>query len=135
MVKATREKLAQLYAKSGQFEQAAEYLGKLRESARTKEQKEIILGQLINVYLRWPKVEAAALLVGNSLLEKDLGRDSAVVRSIDAFLDNPSGGAEPNMVLKLLWKVKLSDQRPLWRQNLARWSKRFDLAEDPNTGG
>ena len=135
MVKAAREKLAQLYAKSGQFEQAAEYLGKLRESARTKEQKEIILGQLINVYLRWPKLEAAALLVGNCLLEKDLGGDSAVVRSIDAFLDNPSGGAEPNMVLKSLRKVKASDQRPLWRQNLARWSKRFDFAEDPNTGG
>lgn len=136
MVKTAREKLAQLYAKSGQFEQAAEYLGKLRESAKTKEQKEIILGQLINVYLRWPKVEAATLLVGNSLLEKDLGSNSAVVRSIDAFLDNPSGGAEPNMVLKSLRGIKASaEQRPLWRQSLARWSKRFDLAEDPNTGG
>ncbi len=117
------------------YPEAAEYFGKLRESAKTKEQKEMILGQLMDVYLRWPKLEAAALLVGNCLLENDLGSDSAVVRSIDAFLDNPSGGAEPNMVLKSLRKVKASDQRPLWRQNLARWSKRFEFAEDPNTGG
>jgi hypothetical protein len=136
IVKAAREKLAQLYAKSSQFEQAAEYLGKLRESASSKEQKEAILGQLIDVYLRWPRVEAASLLVGNSLLEKDLGHDSTVVRSIDAFLDNPSGGADPNVVLKSLRNIKADvDQRPLWRQQLARWSKRLALAEEPNDGG
>jgi hypothetical protein len=39
------------------------------------------------------------------------------------------------MVLKSLWKVKASELRPLWRQNLTRWSKRFGLTEDPNTGG
>jgi HEAT repeat protein len=135
MVRATREKLAQLYTKAGQFEQAAEYLGKLRGSAKTAEQKEAILGQLVDVYLRWPKVEAASLLVGNCLLEKDLGHDSAVIRSIDAFLDNPSEGSDPNMVLKSLRRIKLADQRPLWRQQLARWNKRFGSAEDPNTGG
>jgi HEAT repeat protein len=135
MVKAAREKLAQLYTKAGQYEQAAEYLGKLRALAKTTEQKEAILGQLVDVYLRWPKVEAASLLVGNCLLEKDLGHDSAVVRSIDAFLDNPSEGSDPNMVLKSLRRVKSTDQRPLWRQQLARWNKRFGSAEDPNTGG
>jgi HEAT repeat protein len=135
MVKAARERLAQLYAKGGQYEQAAEYLGKLRESAGSKEQKEAVLGQLIDVYLRWPKVEAASLLVGNCLLEKDLGVDSKVVRSIDAFLDNPSGGADPNLVIKSMRKIKTNDLRPLWRQQLARWTKRLALAEDPNNGG
>jgi HEAT repeat protein len=135
MIRATREKLAQLYTKAGQFEQAAEYLGKLRGAAKTAEQKEAILGQLVDVYLRWPKVEAASLLVGNCLLEKDLGHDSAVIRSIDAFLDNPSEGSDPNMVLQSLRRIKLADQRPLWRQQLARWNKRFGSAEDPNTGG
>ena len=138
MVRATREKLAQLYTKAGQFEQAAEYLGKLRGSAKTAEQKEAILGQLVDVYLRWPKVEAATQIVGNCLLEKDLGNDSAVIRSIDAFLDNPSEGSDPNMVLKSLRRIKSADQRPLWHQHLARWGKRFGPAkeaEDPNSGG
>jgi hypothetical protein len=135
MVKTAREKLAQLYTKAGQFEQAAEYLGKLRESAGSKEQKDAVLGQLINVYLRWPKVEAATRLVGNCLLEKDLSNDSKVIRSIDAFLDNPSGGADPITVVKSLRKIKATDQRPMWHQQLARWSKRLALAEDPNNGG
>jgi len=138
MVRATREKLAQLYTKAGQFEQAAEYLGKLRGSAKTAEQKEAFLGQLVDVYLRWPKVEAATQLVGNCLLEKDLGNDSAVIRSIDAFWDNPSEGSDPNMVLKSLRRIKSADQRPLWHQHLARWGKRFGPAkeaEDPNGGG
>jgi HEAT repeat protein len=138
MVRAIREKLAQLYTKAGQFEQAAEYLGKLRGSAKTAEQKEAFLGQLVDVYLRWPKVEAATQLVGNCLLEKDLGKDSAVIRSIDAFLDNPSEGSDPNMVLKSLRRIKSADPRPLWHQHLARWGKRFSPAkeaEDPNGGG
>jgi HEAT repeat protein len=138
MVRTSREKLAQLYAKAGQFEQAAEYLGKLRGSAKTAEQKEAILGQLVDVYLRWPKMAAATQLVGNCLLEKDLGNDSAVIRSIDAFLDNPSEGSDPNVVLKSLRRIKSADQRPLWHQHLARWSKRFGSAkevEDPNGGG
>jgi tetratricopeptide (TPR) repeat protein len=138
MVRTTREKLAQLYTKAGQFEQAAEYLGKLRGAARNAEQKDAILGQLVDVYLRWPKVEAATQLVGNCLLEKDLGNDSAVIRSIEAFLDNPPGGSDPNIVLKSLRRIKATDQRPLWQQHLARWDKRFvpaKEAEDPNAGG
>ncbi|MGA2071516.1 MAG: hypothetical protein ABSG97_09215 [Sedimentisphaerales bacterium] len=136
IIKVSREKLAQFYAKAGQFEQAAEYLGKLRGSAKTAEQKEAILGQLVDVYLRWPRIEAATQIVGNCLLEKDLGNDNAVIRSIDAFLDNPSDGADPNMVLKSLRRIKSADQRLLWSQHLARWSKRFGPAkeaEDPNS--
>ena len=113
-------------------------MGKLRGSAKTAEQKEAILGQLVDVYLRWPKMAAATQLVGNCLLEKDLGNDSAVIRSIDAFLDNPSEGSDPNVVLKSLRRIKSADQRPLWHQHLARWSKRFSSAkeaEDPNGGG
>jgi HEAT repeat protein len=131
IVKAVREKLAIAYEKSGQFEQAAEYLGKLRESAASKEQKEAVLGQLVNVYLRWPKMEAATRLIGNCLLEKDLGSDSAVIHSIDAFLENPSGPADPNVVLKSLRKINSSEQRPLWREHLARWGRSLGLGEEP----
>ncbi len=128
MVRTVREKLARLYSEAGQFEQAAECLGKLRESARTAEQKDAVLGQLMDVYLRWPKVEAAARLVGNCLLEGDLGADSAVIRSIEAFWDNPSGGADPNVVLEAMRKIKQDGQRPMWEQHLGRWGKRFGSA-------
>ncbi len=133
IAKETRTKLAQLYIKSGQYEQAAEYLGKLRESAGNKEQKDKILGQLIDVYLRWPKIDAASRIVGNCLLEKDLDVDSTVIRSIETYLDNPNGGAEPNIIIRALIKIKTEDLRPLWHQQLARWIKRFGIIEDTNT--
>ncbi len=129
-----QENLVQLYIKTAQFERAAEILGRLRESAKTPAQKEAVLGQLMDVYLRWPKLEAAVLLVGNCLLEKDLGADSEVVRSIDAFWDNPSGGADPKATLELLRKIKPAEQRPKWEQQVGRWLNRFNMTANPETG-
>ncbi|MHC4912958.1 MAG: HEAT repeat domain-containing protein, partial [Planctomycetota bacterium] len=51
MLRSARERLAGLYAKSGEFEQAAEYLGMLRQVARSAEEKEAILAELLDVYL------------------------------------------------------------------------------------
>jgi hypothetical protein len=136
--RAVREKLAPLYITAAEFAQAAECLGKLRETAQTAGQKEAILGQLMEVYLRWPKVEAASRLVGNCLLGGDLGENSAVVRSIEHFWDNPAGGADPNEVLESLRKVKPDERRPMWEQQMARWTRRFGLArkeEEPNVIG
>jgi len=133
-----RERLARFYIKTGQFEQAAERLGKLRESAQTTAQKDEVLGQLMDVYLRWPRVESAARLVGNCLLEKDLDTDNPVIRSIDAYLGNPIGGADPNAILESLRKIKPSEQRPEWEQRIDYWNARFSpvpQAENPPPGG
>ncbi len=138
MVRTVREKLARLYIGSGQFERAAEYLGKLHQTAQAPEQKNAVLGQLVEVYLRWPKLDSAVRLVGNCLLERDLGANSAVVRSIDAFFDKPSGGVEPIQVLKAFREIKPAEQRPLWQQQLARWNKLLgavEQTEKPMTGG
>ncbi|MFH1369991.1 MAG: hypothetical protein ABII09_01700 [Planctomycetota bacterium] len=136
--RAVREKLARQYITSGQFEQAAECLGKLRESAQTAKQKDAVLGQLMEVYLRWPKVESAAWLVSNCLLGGDLGADSEVVHSIEAFWDKPAGGADPNAVLESLRKIKPAGQRPKWEQQMTQWMIRFGQAkkvEEPNVNG
>jgi HEAT repeat protein len=138
MVRAFRERLARLYSKTGQFEQAAERLGKLRESAQTTAQKDEVLGLLMDVYLRWPRTEAASRLVGNCLLEKDLDNDNPVVHSIDAYLDNPTGVADPNTVLESLRKIKPSEQRPKWEQKIEHWNARFGQTQqgvNPPPGG
>ena len=57
MLKTVRERLARLYAKNGRFEEAAEYFGMLRQVARSAEEEEAILAELLDVYLRWPNVE------------------------------------------------------------------------------
>jgi HEAT repeat protein len=121
-VKVIRERIAQLYVKGGQYEQAAEELGKLREAAQTPEQKEAILGQLVDVYLRWPRMDSASRLIQNHLLEKDLGHDDVIVRSIDAFWKNPPATADVNMVFDTLQKINHPEPRPVWQQQVNRWA-------------
>ncbi len=130
MLKNIRGQLARLYSKSGRFEDAAKYLGLLREAAESPEEKEAILAQLLDVYLRWPKVETAAQLVENCLLEKDLGPDNAIVLSIDKYLTEPNAVSEPNAVLAALVDIKTAKKRPMWAEQVRRWTKRLSQPVD-----
>jgi HEAT repeat protein len=134
---AVRKKLANFYRKAGEFERAAEYLGMLREVAQTEEEKEWILAKLVDVYLNWPNVTAAARLVDNCLLQKDLDPNSVIVRSIDDYLTAPPAGTDPNAVLEALTKIKSPEDRPKWRERLKEWTDRFGQAEaaDKQEGG
>ena len=124
--------LARLYSKSGRFEQAAKCLGLLREAAESPEEKEAILAQILDVYLRWPKVETAAQLVDNCLLEKDLGPDNVIVLSIEKYLAELPATADPNVVLEALIKIKTAEDRPMWAEQVRRWTKRFGQPGDAN---
>ncbi|MDD5327630.1 MAG: HEAT repeat domain-containing protein [Phycisphaerae bacterium] len=132
MLKNVRGKLAQLYSKTSMFEQAAKYLGLLREGASTTAEKEAVLAQLLDVYLRWPKVDAVAQLVNNSLLEKDLGPDNAIVLSIDKYLAELPATTEPNIVLAALAKIKTTERRPMWAEQVQRWTKHSGSLKDAN---
>lgn len=135
MLKNIREKLAKLYVKTGQFERGAEYLGILYEAAQTVEEKMAILPDLFNVYLKWSKVEPAAKLVENCLLEKDLEPNDVVISAIDGYLSSPPAGTDPNAVLKaLLAEIRPTVDRPKWEQQKKSWIDRIDNTCDPNTG-
>jgi HEAT repeat protein len=125
MLKNVRGQLARLYSKSGRFEQAAKCLGLLREAAESPGEKEAILAQMLEVYLRWPKVETAAQLVDNCLLEKDLGPDNVIVLSIEKYLAELPATADPNVVLEALIKIKTAEDRPMWAEQVRRWTERF----------
>jgi len=125
-----RAKLAGLYSTSGQFEQAAKYLEFVRESAQTAEEKRAVLPDLLNAYLRWPKVDRAAKLVENCLLEKDLDANNSIVRSIDDYLSNPPAGADINAVMQAIFEIEIKDprSRPMWLGQLKRWAERLGKA-------
>jgi HEAT repeat protein len=125
MLKNVRGQLAQLYSKSGRFEQAAKCLGLLREAAESPDEKEVILADLLGIYLRWSKVETAAQLVNNSLLEKDLGPDNVIVLSIEKYLAELPATADPNVLLEALVKIKTVEDRPMWAEQVRRWTERF----------
>ncbi|MFA5251160.1 MAG: hypothetical protein WC454_01060, partial [Phycisphaerae bacterium] len=110
-------------------------LGLLREAAESPEEKEAVLAQMLDVYLRWPKVETATQLVNNCLLEKDLGPDNVIVLSIEKYFAEPSASSDPNVVLGALVKIKTAEGRPMWAEQVRRWTKRpgqtGDLNEPP----
>ncbi len=131
MLNNVRGKLALLYSKNGRYEQAARCLGLLREAAGSAEEKEAILARMLDAYLRWPKVETAAKLVDNCLLEKDLGPNNVIVLSIEKYLAELAATAETNVVLEALVKIETED-RPMWTEQVRRWTERFGQPEDVN---
>ena len=139
MLKNVRKKLAELYYKIGQFERAADYSGRLYEAAQTTKEKEAILPDLLDAYLRWPNAELAAKLVQNRLLAEDLDPNDVVVRSIDNYLSDPPAGADPNAVLKaVITKIETTKNRPKWAEQKKRWADRLSEAkgsDKPKEGG
>jgi len=129
MLKSVREKLAELYKRIGQFERAAEYLDRLYKAARTAKEREAILPNLLDAYLKGSKAELAAELVRKCLEKEDLGPDNAVLGPINNYLSKPPTGADPNAVLKVLSGVKLSVSRPKWQEWLKNWTDRLDKSK------
>ncbi len=125
MLKSVREKLAELYKRIGQFERAAEYLDRLYKAVRTAKEREAILPNLLDAYLKGSKAELAAELVRKCLEKEDLGPENAVLGPINNYLSKPPTGADPNAVLKALSGVKLSVSRPKWQEWLKNWTDRL----------
>jgi len=116
-----RQKLADLYYKTGQYEQAADYLGVLYEMAQTPEGKKAILPNLLDACLKGSKLERTAELVKSCLTEGDLDPNSIVVQTINNYFSAPPAGVDPNKVLQILIAVKVPQGRPQWNQQLRSW--------------
>jgi len=125
IAKSVRVKLAVLYEVAGEFEKAAEYFGLLRQRADSEQEKERFLARLLEVYLRWGKLELVVQLMDNCLLEKDLGPESAIVRSIDSYLKASSGTADAKSVVDKLSQIKVTQPRPMWVRQVQVWNKLF----------
>ena len=127
-----RKKLAELYYKTGQFEQAANYLIILYEIAQTPEEKKEILPDLLDSCLRGSKPGRAADLVTNCLKEADLDPNNVVVQTIDSYFSKPPVGADLNEALTALVAIKAPQDRPQWQQQLKIWTGRIGKANEPD---
>jgi len=125
MLRNIRERLADLYKKNGAFEQAANYLGILQAETENVEERDKILAELLDAYLRWPNVEAATKLVDNCLLEKDLEPNNVIVLAIDNYLSKPPTGVDPNEALKAIAKINRTNKRPKWLMQVKLWLSRL----------
>jgi hypothetical protein len=129
MLKSVRVKLAELYSKADDFKQAAEYLGLLHQTTQGSEDKQAILADLLDVYLKWQNVQAVSQLVGNCLLQNDLDANSVIVHSIDDYLTNPPVGGDPTAVLGALAAIELTEPRPGWQLQIKYWTESFMPAD------
>jgi len=132
MLKNVKKKLVQVYTKRGDFEHTAEYLGMLHQLAQTAQEKEAILADLLDVYLRWPNVKAATQLVHNCLLQKDLEPNNVIVVSIETYLSKNPASNDPKVLLEALVKIKTPEPRPMWSEKVKSWVVRLGLPQDKN---
>jgi len=81
-----------------------------------------ILADLLDVYLKWPNVEAVTQLVDYYLLEKDLEPNNVIVLSIDNYFAEPPATADARVMLRALANIKTTTDRPMWQQKVKNWA-------------
>jgi HEAT repeat protein len=126
-----RQKLAGLYYKTGQYEQAVDYLSTLYEVAQTPDGKKAILANLLDACLRGSKLERTTELVKSCLTEGDLDPNSVVVQTISNYFNAPPTGVDPNKVLQILIAIKVPQGRPQWSQQIKSWTELLGKAKEP----
>jgi HEAT repeat protein len=126
-----RQKLADLYYKIGKYEQAADYLNILYETAQTPESKKAILPNLLDACLKGSKLELTSELMKSYLEEGDLDPNGIVVQTINNYFNAPPNGVDPNKVLKVLIAVKSPPDRPQWNQQIKSWTDLLGKAKEP----
>jgi hypothetical protein len=127
-----RRQLAELLYKTGQFEQAAEYFGRLKTDAQSPEQQQLFLSRQLEAYLRWPNYKLAADLVQNCLSERDLEPNDVVIQSIENYLSTQSDKTDIDVLLKALANIKVSTSRIKWGEQVKSWIDRFKINGEPN---
>ena len=126
-----RQKLAGLYYKTGQYEQAADYLGNLYDMSKAQEDKKAVLPNLLDACLKGSKLERTAELLKSFLTEGDLDPNSVVVQTINNFFSAPPAGVDPNKVLQILIAIEVPQDRPQWSQQIKSWTELMSKAKEP----
>ena len=126
-----RQKLAGLYYKTGQYEQAADYLGNLYDMSKAQKDKKAVLPNLLDACLKGSKLERTAELLKSFLTEGDLDPNSVVVQTINNFFSAPPAGVDPNKVLQILIAIEVPQDRPQWSQQIKSWTELMSKAKEP----
>ena len=136
LLKDIQAQMAQLYKKGDDYERAAKYYGFLLKanSPPDPNEKEQIIGGLLDVYLKWQNIESAKQLISNQLLESDINPESPLALVIDDYFSSLPSGADPNSLLGPLCEISTVKERPMWDEQLKRWSQQYVVKpSDPNT--
>ncbi|MDD5459397.1 MAG: HEAT repeat domain-containing protein [Phycisphaerae bacterium] len=114
--------------RTGNYELAVKNLGLLVTNAASADEKEGIVSEMFDIYVKMGNIKAAADLVHNCLLEKDLEQNSILCQAIER---NINGQADSEKLLKAIRQIQVPN-RPQWYSFLARWQP-HPLPADANT--
>jgi HEAT repeat protein len=127
-----RSRLAELYYKTEQYEQAAEYFSMLYDAAGNRKDKEAVVPRLLEASLKGLQLKRVAGLVGNHLSQGDLDPNGVIIRLLSAYLGKPPLGTRQQAVLDALEQIKVPSDRPTWRQWLDEWKALPSKEEKPD---
>ena len=125
-----RKQLASLYFKTGQYEQAAEYLRQLYDTSQILEDKDEILPDLLFSYLNISKADSATELLAYYLTERDIEPNNAIIKSLENFFDDPPADYDLASAINVLSTIKPPQQRPKWEDWLQGWADRVRIKEE-----
>jgi hypothetical protein len=124
-VKEVRLKLFKLHAAGSDPARTTEYVALILGAAGNDQEKASTAAALLDACFQLPDSPAgpAGEVVSKYLLEKDIGPDSPLAKSIDAYLKQPPAGADPSVLLARLRQIEVKppEARALWRKLLGEW--------------
>lgn len=130
LARQSRLKLGDLHSRLSRLQEAARYYGMVAASIQQPQQRDAVLGKLLDVNLRAANTAAVKELVANRLLEKtDIGQDDIFVVRLDAYFANPPGQAEAKALLDTLSSLPNDKPRPNWTGRIQRWQQQLGLGQ------
>jgi thioredoxin-like negative regulator of GroEL len=127
-----RRQLAEFLYKTEQYEQAADYFGRLKADAQSPEQQQLYLSRQLESCLRWPNHKFAADLIKECLSERDLEPNDVIIQSIENYLSNHSDKNDIDVLLQTLTDINVSTPRAKWGEQMKSWIDRFRITGEPN---
>lgn len=116
MKQEVRKKLGDLHYSAGQFGNAADYFNTLYGAAQNANEKNALLQKLLDASLKGMQLERVTGLISNHLSKGDLDPNGVIIPLLNNYLGKPPFGANQKEILKALEGIKVSQERPKWRQ-------------------
>ncbi len=122
VLRSLRDRLSSLYLQTRQYDQAAQQLGLLIESEPSPDTKDQLVARLVGVYLKAENQPAVVEVVKNRLLTRDIDPNDAVIKVIDAHLNDQADPNKAAALIDALVKIAFNAaERPNWGAKIASW--------------
>jgi hypothetical protein len=126
------EDLISAQEQKGDLEGVVVCLEKLLDVSKDQ-QRDVLAGRLLGVFLRQSKVDKAAELLQASLDKKDLAAEDPMARTTEEYITQTGDKLDHSKVLDaVVKKVSIKEPRPSWDQLRQRWLERPEKAVEPN---